>query len=908
MDAVVEHVAQAGPTAVPAVSHAAVGWRRRALVPAAALFFALATVLYTFPLALHPGSLLLAGVGDHPSEAALIGWTAHELLHAPRHLFDTEFFYPYSHTEAYWQSVLMPGLLATPVMAATGDALLATNTVVLLSLTLSGLLTASLAWSLTGRAIPSLVAGIVFAFFPNRLEHLNSPIVQMGFLLPVSLWAWLRFLEETRWRHLLTLVLALWGQSLSSLYYAFADGFLLVAVGLGRVLLEPNRLTWRLLGRGAVGAGALGLALAPGLAPYLTIRRSLGFDRPEGLADWFGMDLLSGLDPGRFSTLYRGRLIHLGKSEGGLFAGFAVLGLAIAALILTVRSDRPERSSAAARWMRAALLAVGGLCILLIVVALRRSGVTGHLAAIKLRAIDVTLPVHTLAVLAYAWTTLEGRRRRGRARLLPRDWLLVLGPATLVMYLLTQTPTLTVENRPRGVSLFHWVYTYVPGAAAFRAPGRFALGYALPLALVAGLALATLTDRIPRRARAAAATVVLLIVMLECLPLPIPWQERPPVPAAHRWLAEQPGDFAIAVLPAGDPRHAAWAMLWATTHWKRLVNGAFVFVPPLIQKLADEEEGGDSRALIESLRSIYPLRYALVDRSGLSAAEAAAWAKIDADPEAGVTFVGRFGQDDVFGVVGTPQRATVVRRWFSADFVRRHPRAEYGLTLAGADPDARRRVEVRFNQRLVATHDGPGHGGVDLAPPYRPANPNELTFTHVYDLAPAATRTAPYRIGLTGTQAPVDIEATSVVGPGTPASLRINGLELLARQGRGYVIAVLDAGDGRLASLGSFDTFRTVEESSRMARHIDGIPAGAIVVALVQDEGTVNLSPDAVRALASIGARADLRGRFRAAHALIGVKGAAPGDAVEQAGDARARAAVGRERPLDLILEAFDLR
>ena len=295
MDTAIQDVAPAGARVVTRATGAV---RRRALIPAAALFFAAATVVYTFPLALSPGSLLLAGMGDHPSEAALIGWTAHQLLHAPRHLFDTEFFYPYSHTEAYWQSVLVPGLLATPVMAATGDALLATNVVVLLSLALSGLLTAALAWSLTHRAIPSLVAGVVFAFFPNRLEHLNSPMVQMGFLLPVSLWAWLRFLDGARWRHLLVLVLALWGQSLSSLYYAFADGFLLLAVGLGRVLLEPRTLSWRLVGRGALGAAALALTLAPLLAPYVAVHQSLGFDRPEELADWFGMDLLSGLDPG----------------------------------------------------------------------------------------------------------------------------------------------------------------------------------------------------------------------------------------------------------------------------------------------------------------------------------------------------------------------------------------------------------------------------------------------------------------------------------------------------------------------------------------------------------------------------------------------------------------------------------
>ncbi len=323
---------------------------------AAALFFAGTTVVYTFPLALSPGSLLLAGLGDHPSEAALIGWTAHQLLHAPRHLFDTEFFYPYSHTEAYWQSVLVPGLLATPVMALTGDALLATNAVVLLALALSGLLTAALAWSLTRRAIPSLVAGVVFAFFPNRLEHLNSPMVQMAFLLPVSLWAWLRFLDGARWRHLVVLVLALWGQSLSSLYYAFAGGFLLVAVGLGRVLLGPRTLGWRLLGRGALGAGVLALALAPFLAPYVAVHQSLGFDRPEELADWFGMDLLSGLDPGGFSTFYRGRLVALRHSEGGLFPGFAVLALAAVGVILAARAGERRRAEPWTRWIRAALL------------------------------------------------------------------------------------------------------------------------------------------------------------------------------------------------------------------------------------------------------------------------------------------------------------------------------------------------------------------------------------------------------------------------------------------------------------------------------------------------------------------------------------------------------------------------
>ena len=93
-------------------------------------------------------------------------------------------------------------------------------------------------------------------------------------------------------------------------------------------------------------------------------------------------------------------------------------------------------------------------------------------------------------------------------------------------------------------------------------------------------------------------------------------------------------------------------MLWATTHWKRLVNGAFVFVPPAVQALADEEAALDAAALASTLRSIYPLRYALVDRAGLSPAEAAVWAGLDGEPRAGVTLVGQLGEDAVFAVAG----------------------------------------------------------------------------------------------------------------------------------------------------------------------------------------------------------------------------------------------------------------
>ena len=59
---------------------------------------------------------------------------------------------------------------------------------VLVQLILSGVLTHEVAFALTGRVVPSLLAGFVYAYFPNRMDYLGTPLVQMGGFLPATLW------------------------------------------------------------------------------------------------------------------------------------------------------------------------------------------------------------------------------------------------------------------------------------------------------------------------------------------------------------------------------------------------------------------------------------------------------------------------------------------------------------------------------------------------------------------------------------------------------------------------------------------------------------------------------------------------------------------------------------------------
>jgi hypothetical protein len=70
----------------------------------------------------------------------------------------------------------------------------------------------------------------------------------------------------------------------------------------------------------------------------------------------------------------------------------------------------------------------------------------------------------------------------------------------------------------------------------------------------------------------------------------------------------------------------------------------------------------------------------------------------------------------------------------------------------------------------------------------------------------------------------------------------------------------------------------------RLADFVSNLADGTIVLVAAKDEASLALGEEAVAALRSVGGQADLRGCFRCGHALIGVKGAAPGTALESAG------------------------
>jgi len=117
------------------------------------------------------------------------------------------------------------------------------------------------------------------------------------------------------------------------------------------------------------------------------------------------------------------------------------------------------------------------------------------------------------------------------------------------------------------------------------------------------------------------------------------------------------------------------------------------------------------------------------------------------------------------------------------------------------------------------------------------------------------------------------LQPTRIVLPGHPVLTGRRGLNVMAVQGE------------RLLLRGHFDTYRSEDESARLAEAVAGLPEGALVVVAAHDDATRRLTREARSALEGLGAGDGLRRiRYQDAYLLIGMKGLARGDGVEKAG------------------------
>jgi hypothetical protein len=786
------------------------------------------------------------------------------------------------------------------------------NLTLLLWWALSGWATYVLAFALWRSHVGATIAAVAFMVSPFRTDFYVEFQMQLAFPIPLALLALLRFLETQRTRYLAATLALLWVEALASMYYAIILGLCLVALALLHLVARPGAWSWHLVRDGAVGLTVLGLALAPFIVPYAQNRTELRMERELYQRDNNSADILTYFETGETKLYHFSPAGH--AAETSLFMGFVALALATLAFALPdTAAETPPPPGALRVARRILATAMLGTTVVLTVTAALRAPLRAAIHNLP-RPLGFFLIILGLILARIAlegwWAVRAGARRRLGDHELRWAILFLL----VLFFLLSLGPVILYRGRPLGPGLYAYLYPYVLPLHAIRVYCRIGVIVVLGIALLAGLGVRTLQARLPARPWRHAIPVLLLLGMLaEYAPFPEPYQrldwEHPP--AVYTALAADPDDVAVLEWPQNHPDPDDYFTFMSINHWKRLVNGASGFSPQGPEMTRDisgvlsAPDGTDGpfpgAAARRYLLGIHPLRYVVVHNAMLHDAERVKWRKLETVPWA--RLVARYGPDDLYRLTGD-MRGVYLEKFFSWDYARDKRTVDFEVHAVGPGAEARW-IDVALNGRRV----GQPHLGSDwmhvTLPLGRSRNrsaPNAITVDfHYRGSDPPGAR----QIGKTGVTSPVDLRVISAgMETGNEASICVNRREWAVNL-RGYNVVAIDPISGDVLWSDLFDTLVASSESGRLAAAINQLPTGTIVAVAVKDEASHSLTGEAVAALQSLGGREDIRGRYRISHILVGVKGAAPGTAIERSGYARLTVVLGFE-PGQLAIEMRD--
>lgn len=520
------------------------------------------TLLATWPQVLRLGDGV-KDAGDPVFNSWVLAWNAHKLERLEfADYFDANIFYPHRRTLAYSEHLFPQSLLAAPIIWATGNPVLAHNIILLLSLFTSALGMFALARRLTGTTLPSLLAGVIFAFCPFMFDHLSHVQVLAAGGIPLSLLFLDRFLEGRRSRDALLFAAVFVAQILANGYYAL---FLSLAVGFFLLVELPRR---RLLGdgstwRGLVMVGLLVLAAAaPFFRQYVLMQRELALRR-EVMSKPM---LASFLAAPQVNRLYGKWSKPLRTPEGQLAPGGMASLLALAGAVAWARRSGPAGRAEKALTAAAAVATASAAWV----------AVVGPLSLRPLLSVSSSLRPAILAALLLATAALIRTFR------LPRD-----GDGRLGVYVALGLLAFALTFGDKGP---YWLlHRFVPGFDGIRAVSRVHVLTMLAIALLAASGARALLARAGKRPTLIF-TAALAVVALEYASVPLPLVRVALDEEEHRlyrWVARATGERdGILELPLPRDRHDWWRleprrMLASTAHWRPLVNGFSGLVPPV---------------------------------------------------------------------------------------------------------------------------------------------------------------------------------------------------------------------------------------------------------------------------------------------------------------------------------------
>ncbi len=338
------------------------------------LALALGVTLATWPIATD-----LTRIWPDHHDPRLFTWVmasvARRLLTAPLSLYHGNALYPYGLSLAYSETLLVPALIGLPGFV-WGNPVLTYNLLVLTLWPLNGLAMAWVAVRLTGSRPAAWLAAAIFCLSPYFTEYHVEFQMLLAAPIPLMLYAWVRWLEDGRARHLAAVGAGLVLLGATTWYYAIVTSFGLSALAAGVLALCWRGWKWRRRIPALALAGlAVGAALAPFALPYLTVNRELQLTRTLDETAAHSANLVAWVTPAPRGWLVGFFPRHYFNAETWPFVGFTALALAAVSLVWL----RRDLASRAARSLRRAGLVVVVLALGLLALSGAMLASGGHL-------------------------------------------------------------------------------------------------------------------------------------------------------------------------------------------------------------------------------------------------------------------------------------------------------------------------------------------------------------------------------------------------------------------------------------------------------------------------------------------------------------------------------------------------
>jgi hypothetical protein len=315
---------------------------------------AVSLYLALFLASLYPQSLrpwdTVAYIGDSLDTVYFMAWNARQAFADPLHLFDANILHPHRAAMTLAGHRILPGILAAPIIAVTGNPILAYNAVLALAYLLAAMAGRRLATVLGVDPAGAWTAGALYAF--NTYQVNEAPRADLLFhgFTALALAEMVRFLAAGERRRAWTIAVLMVLQGLASTYLLLYGALVLALVAAGALVARPRLVAPRLpfLLLPALTAAVLFLPIA---WPHLRSARTYGFAReaPEGV------DLRHYVSTLPTNLVYGeiGARVRL-QQKGPHFVGFVSLALALLA-IAAYRSPQVRAATLSPRvWVPAA--------------------------------------------------------------------------------------------------------------------------------------------------------------------------------------------------------------------------------------------------------------------------------------------------------------------------------------------------------------------------------------------------------------------------------------------------------------------------------------------------------------------------------------------------------------------------